>query len=397
MKFLPYGKQWIDKEDVKAVIDVLRGDWLTQGPAVEQFEKALARYCGAKYAVAVSSGTSALHIACLAAGIERDDEVITSPITFVASANCVLYCGGRPVFVDIDRESHNIDPGEVKKRITARTKAIIPVHFSGLPCEMDLVSQTARAHNLTIIEDACHALGARYKVNGKWIKVGSCRHSDMTVFSFHPVKHITTGEGGAILTNKPGLYEKLLLFRNHGITKNSRKFTNKDMGFSSDSTVNPWYYEMQELGYNYRITDIQCALGISQLKKLDIFISRRREIASMYDRAFSDSAFIHISLQPASKKSACHLYLVQIDFEKLAKSRSAVMNKLNKQGIGTQVHYIPVHLQPYYRTKFGFKPGDYPEAEVYYDKALSLPLYPGMTDADAKRVVNSLKECVNVK
>lgn len=394
---IPYGRQWIDDDDIKAVIEVLKSDWLTQGPIIGQFEQALANYCGAKYAVAVSSGTAALHLACLASGIKEGDEVITTPITFVASANCVVYCGGKPVFADIDKDTYNIDPAEIKKKITKKTRAIIPVHFAGLPCDMDAIKKIAEEYDLIIIEDACHALGAEYRIQDsglktkeEWIKVGSCSHSDMTVFSFHPVKHITTGEGGAVLTNGNELYERLLLLRNHGITKDAKKFINKEMAFSAGSSSNPWYYEIQYLGFNYRITDIQCALGISQLKKLDAFLTRRWDIAALYYTAFKDCEFIKIPVELETKRSARHLYAVQIDFEKLGKSRAAVMNILREKGINTQIHYIPVHLQPYYKRSFGCRKGDYPVAEEYYDKALSLPIYPGMSDNDVRKVVNEI-------
>lgn len=388
--FIPYGRHWIDELDIEEVVRVLKSDWITQGPKVKEFEEALAGYCEVKYAVAVSSGTAALHLACLAAGINEGDEVITTPITFVASANCVIYCGGIPIFADIEKDTYNIDPAEIKKRITLKTRAIIPVHFGGLPCNMEEIKKIADMHDLIIIEDACHALGAAYKANGEWVKVGSCGHSDMTVFSFHPVKHITTGEGGAILTNSSKLYEKLLLLRNHGITKSSEKFTDKYLGFSLNSTPNPWYYEMQELGFNYRITDILCALGLSQLGKLDSFITRRREIAHIYNEAFRDIECIKTPEETKTRKSAYHLYVLQIDFEKLGKSRSSIMNELTKRGIGTQVHYIPVHLQPYYRNKFSYKNGDYPVAEEYYSKALSFPIFPSMTDMDVKKIIDSI-------
>jgi len=397
MEFIPYGKQWLDEEDIRAVIDVLKSDWLTQGPVVNIFEKALAEYCGAKYAVAVSSGTAALHIACLAAGIEVGDEVITSPITFVASANCVLYCGGFPVFADIDIDTYNISTIEIEKKITSKTKAIIPVHFAGLPCDMEEIRKIADDHGLIIIEDACHAFGAEYKANGESFKVGSCAHSDMSVFSFHPVKHITTGEGGAILTNNPDIYERLLSLRSHGITRTNKKFVNTSMAFSPDNVINPWYYEMQELGFNYRLTDMQCALGLSQLKKLDGFVDRRRSIAAMYSEAFQNIDFIKIPQEQATKKSSFHLYALQVDFQKTGNSRAAVMNKLKDMGIGTQVHYIPVHLQPYYTNSFKYKEGDYPVAEDYYKKALSLPMFPDMGDVEAARVIDSVKSCLNVE
>lgn len=396
MKYIPYGRQWIDEEDIQAVVEVLRSDSITQGPKIQEFEKALADHCGAKYAVAVNSGTSALHIACLAAGIGRGDEAVTSPITFVASANCVLYCGGKPVLADIDQETINIDPIQIKKKATSRTKAIIPVHFAGLPCDMEMIYKIAKERDLTIIEDACHALGSEWQdSDGIWHKVGSCSHSDMAVFSFHPVKHITTGEGGAILTNNEKFYEKLLLFRNHGITKDPENFTNKDLAFPNNPeslihSPNPWYYEMQELGFNYRITDIQCALGISQLDRIDSFIKRRREIAGIYNRAFKNIRHIKIPYEPRGKKSAYHLYVIGIAFDKLGKSRPKVMAELKRNGIGTQVHYMPVHIQPYYRKKIGCKTGDYPEAEGYYSEALSLPIYPKMTEQDVEDVTDSI-------
>ena len=396
-----YGRQWIDEEDINAVIDVLKGDWITQGPKIDEFEKALANYCGAKYAVAVNSGTSALHLACLAAGIKEGDEVITTPITFVASANCVVYCGGIPVFADINKDTYNIDPSEIRKKITSKTKAVIPVDFAGLPCDMEAIRKIADEHDLIIIEDACHALGAEWKdSNGRWHKTGSCSYSDMTVFSFHPVKHITTGEGGAVLTNNAELYEKFLSLREHGIIRNPEKFINKDLAFSlnPESLIlnpNSWYYEIHELGFNYRITDIQCALGLSQLKKLDMFLAKRRSIASAYSQAFKDIELVTTPAEPEDKKPAYHIYVLQIDFERLGKTRADVMNKLRASGIGTQVHYIPIHLQPYYRNKFGYRKGDYPAAEEYYDKALSIPIYPKMNDAEIKRVIDSVKGCLN--
>ncbi len=389
---IPYGKQWIDDDDIKAVVDVLKGDWLTQGPKISEFEKALTDYCGAAYAVAVSNGTAALHLACLAAGIAGGDEVITSPMTFVASANCILYCGGTPIFADIDSATWNISTDEIKRRTGARTKAIIPVHFAGLPCDMEAIRKHSQKHNLTIIEDACHALGAEWKdAAGQWQKTGSCSHSDMTVFSFHPVKHITTGEGGAILTNNAAFYEKLLLLRSHGITKNPNKFV--DTG----PTPGPWYYEMQELGFNYRITDMQCALGLTQLRRNNAFVERRRSIASTYDEAFQDSEGITVQTEPAARKNARHLYAVKIDFEKTGRSRALFMDELHTKGIGTQVHYIPVHLQPYYRKQFRSKEGDHPVAEDYYQKALSLPMYPKMSDADVSRVINAVKDIFHEK
>jgi len=394
---IPYGKHWIDDDDIKAVVDVLKGDWLTQGPKVSEFEKALADYCGAAYAVAVSNGTAALHLACLAAGITEGDEVITSPMTFVASANCILYCGGTPVFADIDSASWNIDTADINRKIGAKTKAIIPVHFAGLPCDMEAIGKLAQDHNLIVIEDACHALGAEWKdAAGQWQKTGSCSHSDMTVFSFHPVKHITTGEGGAILTNNAAYYEKLLLLRSHGITKNPEKFVHKDPAVSSTSPE-PWYYEMQELGFNYRITDMQCALGLTQLRRNKTFVERRRSIAQQYDDAFKNSEHITVQPEPAAKRNAHHLYAVQIDFARTGRDRASFMHELHKKGIGTQVHYIPVHLQPYYRKRFGSKEGDHPVSEAYYRKALSLPLFPKMSDANVASVIKAVKDTLHGK
>ena len=378
MKYIPYGRQSIDRDDIREVVKVLKSDWITQGPKVQEFESALAKYCGAKYAVAVSSGTAALHIACLAAGIRQLDEVITSPITFVASANCILYCGAKPVFADVQEDTINIDPQEVKKKITKETKAIIPVHFAGHPCDMKEIATIAKKHNLIVIEDAAHALGAEYKSS----KIGSCKYSDMTIFSFHPVKSITTGEGGAILSNDKILYNRLLLLRNHGIKKNSRMLLNKKQG--------SWYYEMQELGYNYRITDFQAALGITQLKKLDHFIEKRRQIAFRYSRAFKNLDFLSLPIQNEFSRSSWHLFVLLIDFKKIKKSKEQVMKELAAKGIFTQVHYIPVHTQPYYQRKFGFEWGDFPIAEKYYRKAISIPNFPKMAEADIKYVIKNI-------
>ncbi len=397
-KMLPYGHQWIDDSDIEEVVKVLKSDWLTGGPKIGEFERALTDYCGAKYAVVVSSGTAALHLSCLVAGINNENEVIASPITFLASANCVLYCGGKPIFVDIEKDTYNINADEIRKKINYKTKAIIPVHFAGLPCDMNAIKGIADEHNLVIIEDACHALGSEWKDSqGKWNRTGSCSHSDMAVFSFHPVKHITTGEGGAILTNNLKLYEKLIMLRSHGITKDFGKFINKDLAFSHNSAQNPWYYEMHELGFNYRSTDIQCALGLSQMKKIVSFVTRRREIVAMYNAAFKDINYIKTPAEQETMRSSWHLYVLQIDFEQIGKSRSSIMNELNKKGIGTQVHYIPVHLQPYYKDKFGYEEGDYPVAEHYYSRTLSLPIYSKMTDDEVARVVHSVRGCLNVR
>lgn len=376
MRYIPYGHHWIDKDDIKEVVKVLESDWITQGPKVKEFEDALCKYAGTKYAVVVSSGTAALHVACLAAGIKAGDEVVTSPVTFVASANCILYCGGKPIFADVQEDTANIDPKEIRKKINRRTKAIVPVHFAGHPCDLEEIKDIAKKHNLIVIEDATHALGAEYKGS----KIGSCKYSDMTIFSFHPVKSITTGEGGAVLTNKKYLYERLLVFRNHGVTKDPQNFIkiNSDFGH--------WYYEMQELGFNYRITDFQCVLGISQLKKLDKFLERRKEIVNIYNRELSKIDEIILPIEKPYVKSAWHVYYIRI---KDPKRRKSIFEKLRKSGIGVQVHYIPVYCHPYYQKK-GYKKGICPRAEDFYQREISIPLYYGMNNKDINYVTSTI-------
>jgi UDP-4-amino-4,6-dideoxy-L-N-acetyl-beta-L-altrosamine transaminase len=373
MKRIPYGHQDIDAVDIAGVVKTLRSDLITQGPKIKEFEDALRAYAGARYAVAVSSGTAALHIACLAIGIGKGDEVITSPVTFVASANCVFYCNGKPVFADIEEKMANIDAERISGKINKKTMAIIPVHFAGHPCDMQKIGVIAKRHNLKIIEDAAHALGAVYK--GK--RIGSCAYSDMAIFSFHPVKSITTGEGGAVLTNSKELYKKLLLLRNHGITKDEADLT----GYHG-----PWYYEMQCLGLNYRITDLQAALGISQLKKLDRFIERRRHIASLYDEAFKDNPYFDVLKEHESSRSSYHLYPILLK-DRLKGKRRAIFEALRSGGLGVQVHYIPVYLQPFYK-QMGFKKGTCPRAEDYYLRTISIPIYPDLSDLQVEKVIS---------
>ncbi len=372
---IPYGHQWIEDSDIADVAEVLKTDWITQGPKVDEFESRVAHYCGAKYAVAISSGTAALHAACVVAGISEGDEAITSPITFAATANAVAYCGGKPVFADIQEDTLNIDPSEIQNRISPRTKAILPVDFAGHPADLDEIGSIAKELGLVVIEDAAHALGAKYR--GK--RIGDL--SDMTILSFHPVKHITTGEGGMVLTDNSEFYEKLRSFRHHGIIRN---IPNKD----------PWYYEIQNLGYNYRLTDFQCALGISQMNKLDSFVQRRREIAKVYNEAFSKIRGIVTPFESENVKSSYHLYIIRLCLEKLTAGRKEIFEALQSDNIGVNVHYIPVHLHPYYQRVFGYKQGDYPKAERYYEKAITLPIFPKMSGQDVDRVIKAVTEVV---
>jgi len=401
LSILPYGRQVIDDEDIQAVVEVLKSTNLTQGPCIPAFEEKLCTAVSARYAIACNSGTSALHMACLCAGVQPGDEVITSPITFVASANCVLYCGAVTVFADIDPKTYNISPGEIEKRITQRTRAVIPVHFAGQSCDMEAIQEIVRqaekrfCRRIYIIEDACHALGSLYMKQ----KVGSCNFSDMTAMSFHPVKHITTGEGGVVLTNDAGLDKRLRRLRSHGITSTAEDFQNHSMAFQEQgpdgkNIPNPWYYEQVDLGFNYRITDIQCALGISQLRKLDTYRRRRRDIVALYNGAFEDRSRIKTPFEDPRCESNFHLYVVQIDFDQIVLSRTQFIFRLRERGIQTQVHYIPVHLQPYYRKTLHTGWGDCPESESYYRRCLSIPLHPSMTDQDVNHVVSQITTLV---
>ena len=363
LKKYGYGKQSITDDDIQAVVDVLKSPYLTCGPNVKAFEQAICDYTGAKYAVAVNSATSGLHIAMMAAGVGAGDEVITSPMTFLASANCARFCGADVKFADVESDTANINPDEIKKHITSKTKAVVPVHFGGQSCDMDRIYNLAKANNMYVIEDAAHAIGSEYKGS----KVGSCKYSDMTVFSFHPVKTITTAEGGAVTTNDENLYKKLCAFRAHGMHKDG------DM-------VNDWRYEMRELGYNYRMTDVQAALGISQLKRLDLFKKRRREIVDFYNK---NLGLPHLIEKDFS--NACfHLYPI------LVEDRKKFYFDAREKGLNLQVHYIPVHTQPYYQEQ-GYKWGDYPNAENYYNHCISLPLYPDLKDEDLTEIVRRIK------
>lgn len=371
---IPYGRQIIEEDDIQAVVEVLRSDYLTTGPKIAEFEKSVADYVGAKYAVAVSNGTAALHAACFAAGIKEGDEVITTPLTFAASSNCILYCKATPVFADVDLRTYNIDAEDIKRKITDRTKAVIPVHLAGQPCDMDAVRKIAAEYGLTVIEDGAHALGAEYK--GR--KIGAL--SDMTTFSFHPVKPITTGEGGMVVTDQEELYKKLILFRSHGITRDGELLTENQ---------GPWFYQQLELGYNYRITDIQCALGCSQMKKLERFLRRRRELAGRYDKAFRDISNIITPYQLSDTDSGWHLYIIQVQ----GCDRKQVFEALRAKGIGVNVHYIPVYSHPYYRAH-GYQDVCCPHAEQIYKQMISIPLHPAMTDDQQDYVIHAVIEAV---
>ena len=389
--FLGYGRQSIDESDIAAVVETLRGSHLTQGPVIERFEAALAERVGARFAIAVSNGTAGLHLACLAAGVGPDQRGVTSALTFVASANCLLYCGGDAGLVDIDPVSLCMN-GETLADDLARhenTSVVIPVDFAGLAAHNADIRRIAGTR--FVIEDACHALGADY-VNGR--PVGCGDFADMTVFSFHPVKPITTGEGGAILTNDSELARRLRLLRSHGIEK-AAEFLESPVKEGPD--VVPWYYEQQFLGFNYRMTDIQAALGLSQLKRLDGFIARRREIAGLYDARFTGLPHVRLPQSDANARtrSGLHLYLIHVNWSAIGGTRAEAMKRLAGRGIGSQVHYIPVYRQPYHVWRLGLSPGVFPETERYYDGCLSLPIYPGLSDEDVERVVAAVKDCLS--
>ncbi len=375
-----YGHQYIDEADIQAVTDVLKSDYLTCGPKIEDLEKRLCEVTGAKYAVAIANGTAALHVACLAAGVKEGDEVITTPITFAASANCALYCGARPVFADINPKTYNIDPDDIERKITEKTKAIVAVDFTGQAVEIERIQEICNRHNIVFIEDGAHSMGTKYKEK----KVGSL--ADMTTFSFHPVKTITGGEGGAITTNDKSLYDKLVLYRSHGITRNQQLMKHEVDG--------SWYYEQMDLGYNYRITDIQASLIISQLDKLNKFIDRRKEIVEMYNKAFVEMPEIIVQKEIKESDTARHLYIVQLDMDKLNANRLEVFEALKAENVCCNVHYIPVYYFPYYE-KLGYKKGLCPNAEKLYDAMFTIPLYYGMTNDDVQSVIEAIRKVIS--
>lgn len=388
---IPYGKHHIDEDDIQAVVAVLKSGILTQGPAVEAFEKAIADYVGVNYAIAVSSGTAALHLAALVAGVAPGKTLITSPITFVASANAGLYAGGKVAFADVDNETVNMSPASLQRALNQNpdTVAVVPVHFGGLPCDMTEIKKLADAAGAVVIEDAAHALGGTYP-DGR--RVGCCAHSLMTIFSFHPVKAIAAGEGGMITTNDDSAYRELIRLRSHGINKLDDPLQCKELA-ETNGRPNPWYYEMQDLGYHYRITDMQCGLANSQLKKLDIFIARRRQLAKQYDVAFSTMRHCRPAQVIGRDESGLHLYVLRINFDAIDKSRAELMLELRARGIGSQVHYIPVPAQPHYQ-RLGHSLRDYPAAKYFYDQALSIPLYFDLSDVQQQQVIAALRELV---
>ena len=379
-KFLPYGIQWLDEKEIAEVVDSLKSDWITTGPKMKIFENNFKEYSGSKHAVAVNSGTAALHISTSAIGIKPGDEVITTPLTFVASANCVVYRGGTPILADIRKDTYNIDPNEIRKKITPQTKAIIPVHFGGQPCDMDEITEIADEHDLIVIEDAAHAIDAEYK--GK--KIGNI--SKLTCFSFHPVKNITTAEGGMVTTNDDELYDKLLMFRTHGISKTAEKRFGK---------AGDYFYDMEFLGFRYNLSELHASIGIHQLSKLGGFQKRRREIVEIYNRDLPKIEEVTIPYVQEKVKHTWHLYVIQLNLEKLRVDRDQVFRALREENIGVNVHYIPVHYHSFYQTNFGFKQGILPNVEWLYPRLLTIPLFPKMSDNDVYDVINAIEKVIN--
>ena len=383
---IPYGRQDINQADIDAVVDVLRSDFLTQGPAVPAFEDAIASYCGAKHTIAVNSATSALHIACLALGVGKNDRVWTTPITFVASANCALYCGATIDFVDIDPCTYNMSVVCLEKKLAAAEKAgtlpkvVIPVHLCGQSCDMSLFHTLSQQYGFKIIEDASHAIGGKYQGE----PIGNCRYSDITVFSFHPVKIITTAEGGMALTNDAELANRMALLRSHGITRDLAQMTHEADG--------PWYYQQIDLGFNYRMTELQAALGVSQLKRLDDYVSRRHALAKRYDERLADLP-LSLPWQSPDGYSGLHLYVIRLQLDHIHQTHREVFESLRDQGIGVNLHYIPVHTQPWFQ-RMGFKAGDFPEAERYYAEAISLPMYPTLCEVEQDQVIEAVKKAL---
>lgn len=387
VKTYSYGKQTIDEEDINAVVETLKSDWMTQGPAIQKFENALSEKFGSKFASVAANGTACLHLIALGLGWKKGDIVITSPITFLASANCAIYTGANVDFADIDSASYAIDPRKLEDKLkfyasqNKNVKAVVAVDYAGHPCDWNALKNLKGKYNFQLVNDYCHSLGAEYNNDIQY----AAKYADAVNLSFHPVKHITTGEGGAVLTNDEVLDKKIKTFRTHGMTKDETVLEKND---------GPWYYEMHDVGFNYRITDLQCALGISQLSKLDKFVARRREIAKYYDAIFStNDSFIHPHISE-NVKHAYHLYPLQIKFDQIKISKKELFAKLKEQRILGQVHYVPVHLQPFYRKNFGFMPGDFPVAEKFYEQEISIPMYPTLTNEDLEYIAGTIIETV---
>ncbi|MEW6195433.1 MAG: UDP-4-amino-4,6-dideoxy-N-acetyl-beta-L-altrosamine transaminase [Bacteroidota bacterium] len=382
-----YGKQTIDQDDINAVVEALKSDWMTQGPTIQKFEKALCEKFGSEFASVAANGTACLHLIALALGWKKDDIVITSPITFLASANCAIYAGANVDFADIDSASYTIDPEKLEDKLkfyasqNKKVKAVVAVDYAGHPCDWSALKNLKEKYNFQLVNDFCHSLGAEYNDDIQY----AAKFANAVNLSFHPVKHITTGEGGAVLTNDEILNKKIKIFRTHGMTKDETILEKND---------GPWYYEMHDVGFNYRITDLQCALGISQLSKLDKFVARRREIAKYYDSIFSTNDFFTHPHVSKNVKHAYHLYPLQIKFDRLKISKKELFAKLKEQRILGQVHYIPVHLQPFYRNNFGFRPGDFPVAEKFYEQEVSIPMYPTLTNEDLEYITGAIIETV---
>ena len=384
---IPYGKHNIGDEEINLVIETLKSTHLTQGSKVFEFEDKVKEYCGAAYAVAVANGTAALHVACLACGIKEGDEVIVPSFSFAATANCILYCGAKPVFCDVSLSTSNITVDLIKNLVTDRTKAILAVHFAGLPCEMEELRAFTNKKGLILIEDAAHSIGSEYKDNNNnWLKVGSCKHSDVCTFSFHPVKTVAAAEGGMVLCSNKELYEKIRLFANHGITRN-RNYMEKDEG--------SWFYEMKELGFNYRLSDIHSAIGIAQLKKIDAFINKRREIVDLYNKEFKNVKEIELVKEDNnSTKAAWHIIVMKVNEEFLNCSRLHLYNALKKENIGVNVHYIPIHKHPYYIKKVNTHTIELPNTEKLYQQSITLPLYPNLNKRDILNIIKAVKRVI---
>ncbi len=390
-RFLPYSRQTITENDIKNVVKVLKSDFITQGPNINKFEKEFAKYVGAKYAVSCATGTAALHLSCLALGLNKKSSLATSSITFVASANCAEFLGAKVYLTDIDRDTYCMCPASLENILKKnKIDVVVPVHMCGHSSDMKKILKLKKRYKFKIIEDSCHSLGGKYNN----YKIGSCKYADISTFSFHPVKPITTGEGGMITTNNKEIYQKLLIYRTHGIIKDQAKFQNKKNAFDNKA-VNRWYYEMIELGFNYRLTDIQSTLGLSQLRKLDIFTSKRNQIAKRYDKAFENNQNIITPKIKKKIKHAYHLYTILINFQKIGKTRNEIMSELHKHKIGSQVLYIPIYKQPYYNKKYKLNDKKFKNSEFYYNHALSIPIFPDLKLQEQKYIIKVINKIVN--